>query len=336
MEQTLTLASPDARKTGAVYWIDHYVLNSEDVPRWAAFNEQLLGAYAKPATRGVFQKVGPCIIGAFEAPSKLPPGGELGHGLPRYAYYIDRADIAAHLQRLDAQNVKRGDPVHLTSDGDAGTAIYWQDPDGNQFEFWAADQPPDGALDVLSSERVGRLSHVVFESRDLERTAGFFKTYCEVDGVRTASDTVVLPLAGGARIIYKKVDKLGGRTGGMELSGAHTAMTVHQDAFIPNYRRLWAGLPYVENDPAKGAPTDAPESLPARYVRHTSPEGRRFHALTGKGDDFYDWDTNLLHFVGGTPVNGMAVYEGHTVGDYMAAWEAEHGTLDGFREMLVG
>ena len=326
--------------TGPVYWIDHYVLNSEDVPRWAAFNTKLLGAYDKPAVRGVFQMVGPTLIGAFEAKAPLPPAGALGRGLPRYGYYIRTADIPKHLARLNALGVAHSAPVHTAADGEAGTAIYWQDPDGNDFEFWAPDAPPAGALEVLSSEGVGRISHAVFESRDLERTAEFFKRYCEVDRVRDADiapDTLVLRLAAGSRIVYKKVERFSGRTTGTGLSDVHTALTVHEDSFFPNYRRLWAGLPEWGNDSMACKPGQTPETLPARTARHGSPEGRQFYDLVAKGDDFFDWDTNQFHFVGGTPHNrSLASYDGHTVGFFVANWEREHGTLDGFRDMVIG
>lgn len=340
MDRTLTAPKSDVEKTGAVYWIDHFVTNSEDVPRWAAFTEKLLGAYKKPSPRGVFQGVGPCIVGAFEPKAPLPPRGELGRALPRYGFYIDKADIARHLARLDAYHVPHSEPTYVTSDGDAGTAIYWEDPDGNQFEFWAADRPPEGALESLSSERVGRLSHATFESRDLDRSARFFKTFCEIDRATdpgVAADTLVLRLLGGARIVYKKVDVLLGRTSGMGLSDAHTALTVPRRSLFPNYRRMWANLPEWGLDPLACKSDETMESLPARTARHVSPDGRRFYAAVEKGDDFYDWDTNLFHFVGGTPTNGsMAQYEPQTVGAYLAEWESQHGSLDGFRSMVIG
>lgn len=326
--------------TGTVYWIDHFVVNVNDVSRWAAFHEKLLGAYKKPGPRGIFQMVGPCIIGAFDVTFALPPGGDIGRGLPRFGYYIDKADIATHLRRLEANGVVHSEPTYVTNEGDAGTAIYWQDPDGNQFEFWASDDPPDGALNTLSSERVGRLSHATYESRDLERTAGFFHRYCDVERDRSAgiaADTLVLKLAAGARIVYKKVDKLGGRTTGMGLSDAHTALLVPQASLLPNYRRLWAGVPEWGLDPIACKAGETPESLPARTARHVSPQGRQFYNVVGKGDDFYDWDTNLFHFIGGTPTgNSMASYEAQTAGANMAEWKAEHGNTDGYREMVLG
>ena len=204
---------PRGELTGTVHWIDHFVTNSEDIPRWAAFNRALLGAVDSPEpVPGIFQDLGAIRIGAFRARAPLPPTRGLATGTPRYGYYIHRADIDAHRRRLEEQGVVHGDPTRTSAEGETGTRIPFQDPDGNQFEFWAPDAPPRGALDHLTSTRVGRISHAVFESRDLERTAEFFKRYCEIDRVKSADipdDTLVLRLAAGARIVYKSVTTLG-------------------------------------------------------------------------------------------------------------------------------
>lgn len=339
MHQTLTLASPDEQKTGPVHWIDHWVITSADIPRWGAFNAQLLGAHTIASPRGIFQQVGPIHIGAFPCEAPLPPADALGHGLPRFGYYVDKADIAAHLARLEALGVPHTQPRRMTDEGETGTAIFWQDPDGNAFEFWAPDAPPAGALHDLSPKGVGRISHAVFPSRDLQRSAAYFERFAELEALRSpdlARDTAVLPLASGGRIVYKLTDRIRGRTAGSEPSAAHTALTVHQDSFFPNYRRVWAELPEWGTDHYARRPGEDMTSLPARRARHPSPEGIKFYAAVGEGDDIYDWDTNKWHFVGGTPHGSMAVYDAHTVGAYMDAWERERGSLDGFRAMATG
>ena len=341
MQQTHTITRVRA---GTVQWIDHYVVCSEDVPRWAAFHAQVLGAVTLPdpggKLPGVFQSVARIRHGGFTALAPMPPTKGLGAGLPRYGYYVYAADIDAHLRRLDAAGALHGDPFRTAADGEPGTSIQWQDPDGNQFEFWAPDELPAGAMTECGPERVGRISHGVFESRDLERTAAFFKRYCDLDPVRNpdvAADTLVLRLGAGGRLVFKKVDRLGGRTTGMGLADAHTALLVHDDDFFPNYRRVWTDLPEWDFDPRGGKTIEHPETLPPRTVLHPSPAGRRFHALAQRGDDFFDWDTNLFHFYGGTPIDGsLAVYEGHAVEDYIDDWHRAHGTYDGFRDMVFG
>jgi predicted enzyme related to lactoylglutathione lyase len=336
-------------KVGAstVHWIDHYVVCSEDVPRWEAFHAQVLGAETMVVPGGggdrlpgVFQNVGRSRHGGFKTKTKMPPTKGLGVGLPRYGYYIDAADIDAHLRRLDEAGATHSAPVHTAADGEAGTAIYWQDPDGNQFEFWAPDVLPEGAMFECSSARVGRISHGVFESRDLERSAEFFSRFCGVERVRdpeVAGDTLVMRLGGGARVVYKKVSELGGRTTGMGMTDTHAALLVHEDDFFPNYRRLWGELPEWDFDPLAGKPIENPTGLPARTVLHPSPAGRRFHAIVKRGDDFFDWDTNLFHFYSGTPVgDSLAVYDSHAIEDYIDIWEREHNGSAGFREMILG
>jgi len=316
-------------QTGPVHWIDHYVTCSEDIPRWAAFHTTVLGAETldDPSGRlpGVFQKVARIRHGAFIARSPIPATKGLGRGLPRYGYYVYAADIDAHLRRLEAAGAIHSEPVRTSAAGEAGTAIYFQDPDGNQYEFWAPDELPAGAMTECTAERVGRISHGVFESRDLERTAAFFKKYCELEPIRNAgvaADILALRLAGGGRLVFQLTSELGRRTTGMGLRDAHTALLLHEDSYFPNYRRIWSSLPEWDFDPNVGKPIENGDTLPPRTVLHPSPAGRRFHAISHRGDDFFDWDTNMFHFYGGTPVGGtLAIYEGHSVEDYIAELE---------------
>lgn len=321
-------------RTGTVHWIDHYVACSEDIPRWAAFHAQVLGAETLPDPSGrlpgVFQKVARIRHGAFTNRAPMPATKGLGRGLPRYGYYIDASDIDAHMRRLEAAGAIHGEPLRTSAAGDAGTSIYWQDPDGNQFEFWAPDVLPLGAMTGCGPERVGRISHGVFESRDLDRTAEFFKRYCDLEPIRNADvadDILALRLAAGGRLVFQKVAELGGRTTGMGLRDAHTALLVHEESYFPNYERIWSALPEWDFDPSAGKPIVNAEALPARTVLHPSPAGRRFHAMARRGDDFFDWDTNMFHFYGGTPIGtSLAIYEGHSVEDYIDEWERAHAS----------
>jgi hypothetical protein len=176
-----------------------------------------------------------------------------------------------------------------------------------------------------SSVGVGHISHAVLDSRDLDRTAAFFSRYCALEPLRSAdidSDTLVLPLAAGGRLVFKKVEKLEGRTTGCGLPDPHTALTVRNEDFLPVYRKLWAGLPEWEHN-VRFSPLPAdPESLPACTIMHISPAGQKFKKMTGRGDDFFDCDTNMYHFQGGTPVsNSMSVYQDHPLQEFFREWE---------------
>src|SRR5262249_27612763 len=108
-----------------------------------------------------------------------PPAKPLGEELPRCGFYIRPEDIDLHLRRLDQHKILHTDPVKAAAEGDEGTVIYFADPDGNQYEFWAPAHMPEGAMEICTSERDGRISHTVFSSRNLTRTSTFFDKYCD-------------------------------------------------------------------------------------------------------------------------------------------------------------
>ena len=39
----------DDQRPGTVYWIDHYVVGSDDLDRWADFEAKVIGAQPQPA-----------------------------------------------------------------------------------------------------------------------------------------------------------------------------------------------------------------------------------------------------------------------------------------------
>ena len=66
--------------------------------------------------------------------------------------------------------------------------------------------------------------------------------------------------------------------------------------------------------------------LPPRTVLHISPSGRKFKEMTGRGDDWLDWDTNMFHFQGGSPLDAsMSDYENLPVEHYFEEWEQSRG-----------
>jgi catechol 2,3-dioxygenase-like lactoylglutathione lyase family enzyme len=313
---------------GIVHWIDHYVVSTNDVPRWRDFHCKVLGAETfsdpNPRTFLVFITFGNTRIGAIDNVDPLPTTLGLGEGMPRFGLYVDQADIDAHLRRLDEAGALHGPATRVSAHGDSGISIAWQDPDGNQFEFWAPDAMPAGAMVNCSPARVGRISHAVLESRDLERTADFFRRYCGLEPIPGAQTGVLaMRLGAGGRLIFHEVTKLGGRTTGCGLRDTHTALLVHVDDYIPNYRRLWADLPEWDYNPVERKLVENPSDLPARTVVHATAAGLKLKAFSGRGDDFLDWDTNSYHFYGGIPSDGtsMAVYKGCSTEYYLPTFE---------------
>jgi catechol 2,3-dioxygenase-like lactoylglutathione lyase family enzyme len=315
---------------GRVFWIDHYVVCTNDIARWQHFNEELLGAspggqaVVNGTMVGLFLNIGPCRNGGFIASQSLPATKGLSDGLPRYGFYIEAGDVDLHLDRLKRLNVPHTDPMRTSAYGENGVGIRWQDPDGNQFEFWGPDVLPPGAMERRSSVGIGRISHVILESRDLQRTAAFFERYCALRPSSSGdipSDRLVLPLAAGGRLIFQRVSNLQGRTTGCGLPDTHTALLVKEDDYFPSYSRLWSTLPEIDHDVLLGKVKDNPAELGPCTIMHPSRAGREFKKLTGRGDDWFDCDTNLFHFFGGKSDDAsFATYQGKSMQDYINDW----------------
>jgi catechol 2,3-dioxygenase-like lactoylglutathione lyase family enzyme len=319
------------QRLGACHWIDHYAVPTNDLDRWVDWNARVLGATEPwqdtvPAPgqprRAEFRVLGGCHVIGFAQGAPVPPGKGLGQGLPRYGFYVRAEDVPEHMRRLDELGVPHTTPTRTSAEGEAGTTIFFQDPDENQFEFWAPDRMPDGAMEGASPQGVGRISHAVFESRDLDRTASFYSRFCGLDrmgGPGIAPDTMVLPMVAGSRLVFKKVDQLQLRTGGStKWQGVHNAFVVRDEEFYSAYERIWTELEEWDYDQrAQGPAADAAE-LGARTGMHGSDAGRRWKAMYGRGDQIYDWDTNSFHFVGGSSDGPrLATYEAHYMEDYV-------------------
>lgn len=324
---------------GTVYWIDHYVVGTNDMVAWADWAVNAIGLTRRPLiglttaarkrnvkiTCFLWWKGGSCRIGAFLQPEIFPPAKALGEDLPRCGFYIRAEDIDAHVRRLDQHKIPRTDPVRTAAEGEEGTVIYFADPDGNQYEFWAPVYMPEGAMEICTSEKVGRISHIVHGARDLGRTAAFFEKYCGLQREqisKISEGTLVLRLKAGARIVYKLVDRVDERVSGHGTWwDMHTALTVREEEFLPNYRRMWKGIP--EEAGYKGdlnLTVEEQEALPARTGLHRSPVGLKWKEICDRGDEFFDWDCHSFHFMGGKPLakNGsMALYQSVEQEEYL-------------------
>jgi len=322
------------QRLGALHWIDHYAVPTNDLDRWVEWNASVLGATERwhdtaPAPgqprMAEFRILAGCHVIGFIQSERIPPNSALGEGLPRYGFYVRPEEVDEHVRRLDRLDVPHSDAVHTSAEGEAGTVVCFQDPDENQFEFWAPDRMPEGAMDGSGPLQVGRISHAVFESRDLDRTAAFYGRYCGLDpmiGVDTPKDTMVLPMVAGARLIFKKVDELGMRTGGStKWRGVHNAFVVRDAEFHPAYERVWAELEEWDYDQREQGPMADARALGARTGMHGSEAGRRWKAMYGRGDQIYDWDTNSFHFVGGaSETANLATYKALYMEDYVEAF----------------
>jgi catechol 2,3-dioxygenase-like lactoylglutathione lyase family enzyme len=329
----------DVEPRGAVHWIDHYVVGTNDLSSWADWANKATGLPPRPInglTTNMRKKNTPifcfmwwdggsCRIGAFLQPENYPPAKELGTDMPRCGFYIRPEDVDMHLRRLDQHKIPRSDPIRRAAEGDEGTTIYFADPDGNQYEFWAPVKMPEGAMEIATSEKVGRISHAVYGSRDLARTAAFFEKYCGMQPIQSptiAEGMLVLRLRAGGRLVYKLVDKVDERVAGHSpWWDMHTAFTVREEEFFPNYRRMWEGLP-EEAGPKENLndSREKEDAFPARTGLHRSPVGYKWKEIYQRGDEFYDWDGHAFHFFGGIPLKNdgsLALYQGKEQEEYL-------------------
>lgn len=265
----------------------------------------------------------------FFDPTPLPPALQPGAAYPRYAHFVDPSDVDAHVERLAANGVRFAEPLRTVEFGESGASIRWVDIDGNQREFWAPDVLPPGAIADGARFQIGRISHIVYGSRDLARTAAFFERFCGLQPLRSpgiGEDTLVLQLVTGGRLAFKRVDAMPQRVSGRGVfSDLHTALVLSEPDFWSRYERLWGELPEWEYDLAQGRFVGDGELLPARTLMHGSPDGRRLKTALGRGDDWLDPDGNLFHFVGGVPEGeSMLSYERFVIGEYLNDYLAKH------------
>lgn len=324
---------------GAVHWIDHYVVGANDLAGWADWANKAIGLPPRPMnglTTNMRKKNTPifcfmwweggsCRIGAFLQPENYPPAKELGKDMPRCGFYIQNQDIDKHLRRLDQHKIPHSDTIKTAADGDEGTVIHFADRDGNQYEFWAPVKMPEGGMEIATDQNVGRISHAVYGSRDLGRTAAFFEKYCGMEverNAQVAEGTLVLRMRAGGRLVYKLVDQVDERIAGHSpWWDMHTAFTVRDEDFFPNYRRMWEGLP--EEAGAKenlNDSRDKEDNFPARTGLHRSPVGYKWKEIYQRGDEFYDWDGHAFHFIGGIPRKNdgsLALYETKEQEEYL-------------------
>ena len=134
---------------GAVHWIDHRVVGTNDMVKWVDWAVKATGAVPWPMigiTTAARKRNAPinCFldfakgarqIGAFLQPEVYPEGKGLGKELPRCAFFVRPEDMDSHLKRLDQHSIPHSDPVSVSTEGDNGTATYFEDPDGNRLEI---------------------------------------------------------------------------------------------------------------------------------------------------------------------------------------------------------
>lgn len=315
-------------RPGAVHWIDHFVVPTNDMVKWEHFTEGALGghvAHKGGLTTGQylrggyvrsFYDVGRHELAAFLQLDILPEPRPLGQGLPRYGFYVRPEDVEDHLRRLDELGVEHSDPKVISDGGEKGTVVYFRDPDHNEYELWAPRFMPPGAMDSHNPTGLGRISHVVLESRDLERTRQFNGELFALDEIYNADvpkDVLAYRLAGGGRMLFQKIDPDAETRGGQDWFGVHSALTIRHEDWDLAYDRVWSR---TQDGRKYAGYRDAPDRETRRQLKepYTSHPGSVLRGEWGdpnrRGENFSDWDNNEFHFTRGRFASGdVSVYE---------------------------
>ena len=325
---------------GAVHWIDHFVVGTNNMSAWVDWAVNSTGITRQPIiglttaarkrnikiTSFLWWDGGSCRIGAFLQPEFYPPAKELGKDLPRCGFYIRPEDIDKHLRRLDRHKVPHTDrDPHRRR---------WRRRHGNLFRrsgrqsirVLGAGRDARGRNGHRTRKKVSGASATPSSARAIwrrmRRSLQNIAASKPEQNSKTAEGTMVLRLRAGGRLVYKLVDKVDERVSGHGTWwDMHTALTVRQEEFLPNYRRMWEGIPEEKAYKADlNLSLEEQEALPARTGLHRSPVGIRWKEICSRGDEFYDWDCHSFHFIGGKPLaanNSMALYEAIEQEDYL-------------------
>ena len=268
---------------GAVHWIDHFVVGTNNMSAWVDWAVNSTGINRQPiiglTTPRANEISKPSLflvgrrrrrIGAFLQPEFYPPAKELGKDLPRCGFYIRPEDIDKHLRppRPPQGCAHRCD--RTAADGDDGTGSILR-PDGNQYELWAPVEMPEGAMDIATT-KVSGASATPSSARAIWQKC---RVLCKILWHRTRTKlqdrrrNFVLRLA-PAPLVYKLVDKVDERVSGHGTWwDMHTALTVRQKSFCPTtgvcgrvFRRKSLQSRSQSQPRRTGSPTRAHRSAP--------------------------------------------------------------------------
>ena len=162
----------DDELRGAVHWIDHFVVGTNDLVAWADWAVNATGVAPSPirgVTTAARKRNQPfqcflwwddpsCRMGAFLQSEMYPPSKELGHDTPLCGFYVRPEDMDRHVQRLDRHAIPHTSPARIETEGDPGITVFCLDDRiGHQVDIaldkliveFTSDQPFDGENRVV-------------------------------------------------------------------------------------------------------------------------------------------------------------------------------------------
>ena len=326
---------------GAVHWIDHYVVGTNDM----AALELLGGQRHRSARSGrsiglttntrkknikifcfMWWEGGSCRIGAFLQPENYPPAKELGKDLPRCGFYIRPEDIDDHLRRLDQHKIPHSDPIKTAADGEEGTVdlfrrsgrqsirVLGAGPDarrrhGDRHDGKSRPHQPRRLRLARSGANRGVLREVLWHGRWSEIRKPPKAHWCCACAPAPVSSTSWWISSTNA----SPATALGGTcTPRSRCAKRNSFRTTGVCGTGSPKRKALKKLSTIHAT-RKITFLRAPVCTAARSAI-------KWKEIYQRGDEFYDWDGHAFHFIGGIPLaadNSMALYEGIEQEEYL-------------------
>jgi catechol-2,3-dioxygenase len=215
----------EAKSTGDVRHLDHFVLAVMDADRAEKFYREILGArtlkrFDGPNMNRVFMKLGENHIGLFSQGKTALPKRESAASYPRHSFVVPEHEFEAV-----AEKVRRASPFVKDIQNEKELGCCWneglvfQDSEGN-------------FLEISRGKNINktRLHHLHFDTTDLEASVSFYKSILNFTLVEQKNGMAVIGVPSDQRVILNQVDELGEVTK-TTYRGRHFAFAVTDDNF---------------------------------------------------------------------------------------------------------
>ena len=253
--------------------IDHVAIPVRDLAVNEAFYLNTLGLKYKTTRRNpdgsprqTYVLAGENIIG-LHLPGVSAQASS--SGAPRIGVGVSRERFDEVQRNLQASNHSFKGPVEHRDGPPLAQSIYFDDPDGNHLEFCIRRSEPLREC----------ISHVVFETRELQRSIGFYSESLGAGVPMDCGNETMIPVRNGQMIGLVEVAELSERSK-KHGRGCHMPMDVPQEDF------------------------DSMVELVARYGGKTQGDNRAADGLRPEGERsiyFFDPDNNRLQITAHAP-----------------------------------
>ena len=215
----------EAKPTGDVRHLDHFVVAVMDADRAEKFYTEVLGAkilkrFDSPNMNRVFMKLGENHVGLFSQGKTTLPKCESAASYPRHSFVVPEREFEPM-----AAKIRRASSFVRDIQSEKGLGCCWneglvfQDSEGNFLEITKAKG--------ISKTRV---HHLHFDTTDLDSSVSFYKSILNFTLVEQKNGMAVIGVPSDQRVLLNQVDELSEVTK-TTYRGRHFAFTVSDDNF---------------------------------------------------------------------------------------------------------